>query len=251
MNPLDVQESARLFQARLRASLESIYSTIGHSGLKGDDGEREWIEVFHQSLPRRYAVRKGEIIDSRGGRSDQIDVIVYDPQYTPLLFTQRDAAYVPAEAVYAVFEVKPALTRADLQYAAAKAASVRRLHRTSAPVHHSDGVYPPKPLFPILAGFLAHRVDVADPARALLETLDERARDPLTQLDLGCVLDFGSFEHDRATSRPLVHASEHAPGLVYFLFRLLHRLQLLGTVPAIDWTEYANSLAPLPPQIRL
>ena len=28
--------------------------------------------------------------------------------------------------------------------------------------------------------------------------------------------------------------------LAHFLFRLLHRLQSLGTVPAVDWNRYAS-----------
>lgn len=241
MRPLNFPESARHLHTRLRASLESIYASVGHPGLKGDDSEREWMQMFENSLPRRYAVRKGEIIDSKGGRSDQIDIILYDPQFTPLLFTQREAAYVPAEAVYAVFEVKPALTRDDLEYASKKAASVRRLHRTSAPVHHSDGVHPPKPPFPILAGFLAHRADAIDPTQWLPRLLGEHASVPETRLDLGCILDFGSFELDPGTPEPQVSRAEHC--LMQFLFRLLHRLQVLGTVPAINWSEYAKSLS--------
>lgn len=242
MNDLDFLTSARLLHRRLRASLEAVYGTIGHQGLKGDEGECEWIHMFESNLPRRYAARKGEIIDSRGARSEQIDVIIYDPQYTPLLFMQREAAYVPAEAVYAVFEVKPALTKQNFESAAKKAASVRRLHRTSAMIYHAGGTHDPRPPFPILAGILTHRNDLASADDKLLTLVQAHASDPETRLDLGCILDLGDFELDHETKRPIVRPSKQ--GLVHFLFRLLHRLQVLGTVPAIEWSAYAQWLAP-------
>jgi hypothetical protein len=31
--------------------------------------------------------------------------------------------------------------------------------------------------------------------------------------------------------------------LVFFIFRLLQKLQTLGTVPAVDWGKYANVLS--------
>jgi hypothetical protein len=37
--------------------------------------------------------------------------------------------------------------------------------------------------------------------------------------------------------------SEGSNALVFFLFRLLNKLQSLGTVPAIDWNAYAEQLS--------
>ncbi len=67
--------------------------------------------------------------------------------------------YVPAEAVYAIFECKPKIDKGYLEYAADKAASVRRLKRTSVEVHTVTGPKPPKQLFGIIAGILAIDVD--------------------------------------------------------------------------------------------
>lgn len=39
-------------------------------------------------------------------------------------------------------------------YSQEKVASVRRLQRTSLPIPHAGGTYPPKPLIPILGGLL-------------------------------------------------------------------------------------------------
>lgn len=39
---------------------------------------------------------------------------------------------------------------------------MRRLRRTSASIYHAGGVHAPKPLFPIIGGILAERVDWVD-----------------------------------------------------------------------------------------
>ena len=50
-------------------------------------------------LPNRYAVAQGIVVDSNGATSDQIDIIIFDPQYTPTLLDQQSHRFVPAEAV--------------------------------------------------------------------------------------------------------------------------------------------------------
>jgi len=62
--------------------------------------------------------------------------------------------YVPAESVYAVFDVKQDMRRPHIVAAAEKAESVRRLKRTSVPVPFAAGTYKAKPLFEIVAGIL-------------------------------------------------------------------------------------------------
>ena len=53
-----------------------------------------------------------------------------------------------------MFEAKQTADAGLVSYAQDKVASVRRLHRTSLPIPHAGGVYPPKPLIPILGGML-------------------------------------------------------------------------------------------------
>ena len=139
--------------------LEQSVHSITHNGLMGEVNEQHFIEVLRRYLPRRYGVSRGVVIDSNGATSDQIDIVIYDPQYTPTMLDQQDHRYVLAEAVYAVLEVKPEINSETLQYAAKKAQSVRRLERTTHSIVHSDQSSPtrPKSLFPILAGLVAIR----------------------------------------------------------------------------------------------
>ncbi len=104
---------------------------------------------------------------------------VFDSQYTPV-GTVDGVAYdskwiVPAESVYAVLEVKQDLSREHILYAAEKAASVRRLHRTSALIPYAEGAYKARPLPPIVAGILTYQSSwtpaLGEPLRQALSEL--------------------------------------------------------------------------------
>ena len=224
---------------KLALDLENAANTVGHDGVRGDVTENAWIEVLRSYLPKRYAVDKGIVIDSDGRMSDQIDIVIYDPQYTPVLLTQDPHRYIPAEAVYAVLEAKPEINKGTLEYAGAKAASVRRLRRTSVPIQHSDGERPPKSHFPIVAGFVAANVGWVDGfAKSFSRVLRSEGLAGDLQIDCGCGLSHGAFDtFDLARNITL---GEVDTGLVFFLFRLLGKLQSLGTVPAIDWNAYSR-----------
>src|ERR1017187_5415220 len=105
--------------------------SFGHPGTMGDACELVWLELLQNYLPLRYQTEKAHVVDSDGIFSDQIDVVVFDRQYSPLIFKYEGQLIIPAESVYAVFECKQALNARHVEYAQNKVASVRRLHRTS------------------------------------------------------------------------------------------------------------------------
>jgi putative NADPH-quinone reductase len=110
--------------------LQTARAAIGHTGAKGDGSEKVWHRLLGTYLPARYAVDKATIMDSTGAFSGEIDVVLYDRQYTFLIFELEGVKVIPAEAVYAVFEAKQEINAAFVAYAQKKAASVRRLHRS-------------------------------------------------------------------------------------------------------------------------
>ena len=107
-----------------------------------DLSEGRWIQMLQNHLPARYQVNKAFVIDSKNQCSDQIDIVIHDRQYSPFVLKFDSALYVPAESVYAIFEVKQEMSGNEVNYAAGKIASVRRLHRTSIPIPHAGGTYP-------------------------------------------------------------------------------------------------------------
>lgn len=108
------------------------------------------------TLPHRYQAASAHVVDSRGVFSEQIDVVVFDRQYSPFIFQYEGQTIIPAESVYAVFEVKQVVNAAQVSYAQKKVSSVRGLHRTSLPIPYAQDTYPPKPLIPIIRDAFQH-----------------------------------------------------------------------------------------------
>jgi len=236
----------RLFlghQAALRSELERARGVIDHPGLKGDASEERWRDMLTLHLPRRYRVCKGQVVDSRGGISEQIDVIIHDAHYCPLFLQEGGTCFVPAESVYAVFEAKQELTAAYVKAAGAKAASVRQLFRTSTAILDRGEKKPPRPPTEILAGVLALAASwkdgLGDSLKKAFAELSDSAR-----LDLGCVLGAGAFEVVRDDGREGLVIAPPDAALVTFFLRLVHRLQAIGTIAAIEWPAYIQGALP-------
>jgi hypothetical protein len=230
----------RAFEAEqqvLACQLRLSAQSVTHDGTLGEVNEQCFIDVLRRYLPHRYAIDRGIVIDSKGCTSDQIDLVIYDRQYTPTLLDQHAHRFIPAEAVYCVLEVKPTLNKAYLEYAGDKARSVRALARTSVEIVHAGGTYPAKPLSPILAGIVTSDVDWSDGVQsASFESALSGLRGDGT-LDIGLALTDRAFDVG-----PSIEYSGKSSSLAFFVFRLLQRLQALGTVGATDWNQYARVL---------
>jgi hypothetical protein len=248
LEPFDLPGAFAAREQQLAAALGMGGALTDHGTLVGAGTEHGWHGLLSGFLPGRYGLATGKVVDSQGHQSEQIDLIVYDTFYSPLLFKIADATFVPAESVYAVFEVKQTLNKAHLDAAAAKVESVRRLHRTSALIPNQFGKEIRKDLdtMPILGGILASSSDWAVPfEETLRKHLEAQQRDEV--IDLGCALGAGAFDTVRNSvpdGRSLVELSVSVPNLSlsYFMMHLLHRLQQLGTVGAIDYKAYAAPL---------
>jgi hypothetical protein len=221
--------SSRLATARV---------ALAHSVTKGDASEAVWLELLQQYLPMRYRADRAHVVDSQGAFSEQIDVVVYDRQYSPFIFRFKDQLIIPAESVYAVFEAKQSIMAAEVEYAQQKAQSVRRLLRTSLPIPHAGGTYAAKLPGHIIAGILTFESEwtpaLGDPLRlALAQGTEDRA------LDLGCVAAHGIFSYDEHLGYTIDNTDRAATA---FLLELIARLQTLATVPMIDVRAYAKWL---------
>jgi len=221
--------------AELRAS-----DRIVHCGDRGEVNEQHFIDFLRHYLPNRYTVEKASVLDCEGNVSDSIDVVVFDRQYTPTLLDNDKHRYVPAEAVYAVCECKPTINKQYLEYAADKAASVRRLKRTSVEIHHAAGVHPAKKFFGIVAGILSIDVEWKDRFGDTFRTVHSMLKGD-GAIDCGFAAIGASFDIFGPSKDYAYGPSDNA--LAFFAFRFLWKLQSLGTVPAVDWISYANRLS--------
>jgi hypothetical protein len=219
-------------QEQMLANL-SASTVFEHPTACGAATEQHWIDLFNRHLPERYLATSAFIIDADGRRSNQIDIAVYDRFYSPLLFYHDSSPHIPAESVYAVFEVKQTLCAKWIADAGRKVASVRALRRTSAPLLSAGAVVPPKEPFRILAGILSLDAIWAGPFSDRVSTQLRRLK-PEASLDLGCSLRQGAFE----VAGSAINFSDPKESLIYFFLRFLHRLQQLGAAPAMDLSAY-------------
>jgi hypothetical protein len=193
------------------------------------------------------------------------DLVIYDQQYTPFVFYQNDALYIPAEGVYAVFEVKPDFKGTSggsnyIKYASGKIESVRRLIRTSTTIIDRGIHKPARPLTKIIGGILAGANSYKQNS-----TLEKhlKATKGIGSIDMGCAIEYGSFyidyegqeEHTIQDINKRIHQyyqtrtfssiifSQRDKSLVTFFLQLSRYLQQsIGTVAAMDFNAYAQSV---------
>lgn len=178
------------------------------------------------------------VVDSNGAFSQQIDVVVFDRQYSPFIFHYEGQLIIPSESVYAVFEAKQSINARHVEYAQEKVASVRRLHRTSLPIPYAGGTYPARPLPHIFGGLLTFESEW-NPALGKPLT-DALSSGPEGHLDIGCVAAHGTFTCDANDCYTIIVGGKPATA---FLLELIARLQSSATVPMIDIRAYARWLA--------
>jgi hypothetical protein len=246
----DLAEILSELNSDIAQKLERVRRTIDHSSSKGDASEDVWLQLFNEYLPDRYQSDKAHVVDSEGMFSDQIDIVVYDRQYSPFIFIYGGQKVIPAESVYAIFEAKQSINASNVDYAHGKVASVRKLHRTSIPIPHAGGEYPAKEPNHIIGGILTLDSDWNPSlSNSLLDALNNSSEEG--KLDIGCVAAEGFFflhREDRSnTEARAPNLEEHylidkEKPATAFLFRLISMLQKSATVPMIDIDAYAEWL---------
>lgn len=256
---IDLKEMFAGLQIEMNAALNINRFAIRHQGSKGDATEDKWIEFFRTYLPKRYNVDKAMVIDHEGNVSQQIDIVLYDVFYTPFIFNHDGFKYIPAEGVYAVFEVKQDIKN-NIDYAGQKIESVRKLKRTSIPMICTGCTHPARPLSPILGGILTSTSSYEQTS-----TIEDNLKKltGMQSLDLCCCADKYSFfiEYDKSFaefkgtetkeiqerygSRKItnVNFNNHPENSIFtFFLQLVQYLKLIGTVPAIDINAYLGTV---------
>jgi hypothetical protein len=266
MSKINIADLFAGLQKQMVAQLNTNREFIEHPGSKGDALENAWIEWLRKYLPNRYSVDKAIVIDHTGDTSHQMDIVIYDNWFTPFIFSQNGFHYIPAEGVYAVFEVKPDISaysdeKTNIEYAGVKIESVRALLRTSAGMINSGKPVPARPLTKIVGGILT---STKSGDRKNNDTIIKHVKSitNLRSLDIGCIADYGSFFINYSPDEEIkengqerflefyssrkfkdIHFSSSENSLVTFFMQLTTYLQqAIGTIPAIALKEYAKNV---------
>ena len=217
-----------------------------HPVAKGDVAEEAWRDFLRCFLPSRYKVGSGFVIDSRNNSSQQIDCLIYDDYYTPIIWGQNSYLHIPVEAVYAAFEIKPEVNSQYLLAASEKIVSVRNLYRTSVSYTGDGQEKEPKPLFHIIGGLLAKKVMWEETGR--LESRYFKKKMKQFQNKKGCIdcIDIvltaydGFIDYFRTgfPCEALPKVDKDPGAAIRGFFHLIRALTKQGTVSAIDLEAY-------------
>lgn len=128
---MDVPDLFAKVAERMRADLEAARSALTHPGMKGLAFEESFRSFLRTYLPRALDVSTGILVDSHGGQSRQLDVIVSDAAKTPVFFSSGEMRVIPVECAYMVIEVKAHLDSSALGQCFENMKSVRQLKKSA------------------------------------------------------------------------------------------------------------------------
>ncbi|HOO96691.1 MAG TPA: hypothetical protein PKV16_03930 [Caldisericia bacterium] len=231
---LNMSEIFNALQEQMMSKL--TYSDfLKHPVDRGDNSELEWTNMLSTYLPSRYKVDKATIIDSKGCMSDQIDIVVFDTQYSPFLLKQNGINYLPVESVYAVFEVKQKLSKGYIKYSCDKLESVRKLHRSKGIIkNRNKKICEIQPVY-IYGGILAQK-GLTNSQKKNIELYSSSYN---RNLDFCCSLEDRCLFYDE--NRILIIGSK-GNMLIDFYVRLFSCLQSQGTVAPINIDNYLKDV---------
>ncbi len=262
--PLNLRAKFRAIAKALRVSFDAESVGGVHSAEKGVRREQVLRDFLVRYLPPCYGVGTGEIVDSQGWYSKQIDIVIYDAHHAPLLQDSAASRIFPAEAVYAAIAFTPFLDSHELEESVVNATSAKKLLRHAIVAQH-DGhaLYhgPKENPAPFAAVFALNAPNIST---ALVPRLAElhRGKVPDAWIDCICVLDKALVYHFLPVERsggwaPTSHLEDACLGwydsgpdtlLLFYLF-LLHQLNARSLFPP-DLLAYAHVLSRLSPHIH-
>lgn len=108
-----LKEKIAAVESQMRGKLDELRTTFTQSGDKGTSLEDTFRRFLREYLPRRLEVGVGEIIDSKGHRSNQTDIVIVNEDH-PLTFTRDLPGLFFIEGVCAAGEVRSVLTSEGL-----------------------------------------------------------------------------------------------------------------------------------------
>jgi len=201
------------FMSQLSVKMDAEYARIRKSskhdaGTAGDEAEESWADLLRDWLPAAYqVVTHGQLLDSRGNLSPQIDVLVLKPSYPPSMHTKKK--YLLA-GVAAAFECKLTLRKSDLKSALENIATIKRMVPSASGTPYRELLTAP------ICGLLAHSHQIRRPKRGaatqaavvshLIHAADATAvQHPREMIDLVCVPGLATWV---ATKQPLSDREE-------------------------------------------
>lgn len=96
---------------------------------KGEFREAILVNELNNRLPTYLELGKGEVIDSKGNRSKEFDIVLNNRLYCPVAFNVEERGIYFAESVAVAFEVKSKLDKKQISDSNGKFVSLQPLER--------------------------------------------------------------------------------------------------------------------------
>lgn len=88
---------------------------VAHNVTTGTNREEIWVDFFKRIIPKKFKIARSVfIIDSNSNCSKEVDIAIYDEQYTPYIFNYGNIKFIPIEAVAAVVQCKSKTMKPDI-----------------------------------------------------------------------------------------------------------------------------------------
>lgn len=101
----DIKENYLKMERELVTQLN--YDVTNHQLTAGSYREEIWVNFFTRIVPKKFNIARSVfIIDSNQSVSKEVDIAIYDEQYTPYIFNYGLIKFIPVEAVAAVVQCK-------------------------------------------------------------------------------------------------------------------------------------------------
>lgn len=100
----DIRNNYRKLERELVTQLSY---QVEHDVTTGTNREEIWVDFFERIIPKKFNIARSVfIIDSNSECSKEVDIAIYDEQYTPYIFNYGNIKFIPLEAVAAVVQCK-------------------------------------------------------------------------------------------------------------------------------------------------
>lgn len=103
-----LKKIARNYKDREKSLVNQLnMETPNHQLTTGTYRETVWKSLFEQIIPRKFCIDQGVfIMDSHQNISAEVDLAIFDEQYTPYIFNYGKIKFIPIEAVAVVIQCK-------------------------------------------------------------------------------------------------------------------------------------------------
>ncbi|OEH85144.1 hypothetical protein BHU72_05905 [Desulfuribacillus stibiiarsenatis] len=98
---------AKNYQELESVIANQLHLQCEHPTVIGSFREKIWKSLFEQIVPKKFSIEQSVfIIDSEGSVSKEVDLAIFDEQYTPYIFNYGEMKFIPIEAVAVVIQCK-------------------------------------------------------------------------------------------------------------------------------------------------